>query len=338
MSETPLVSVILPTYNSSNTISNAIESIIQQKYTNWELIIIHDCYKNDPKTTKILDEFISKDHRIKKYEFENKQGLANALNYGMSVSSGKYIARIDADDTAHKNRFKKQVELLEKNKDVGVCGTWQKHISKKNSWIHKTSKTKEMCKANMIFWCNICHSTIMLRKEVFLENKLFYNPEYLQEDFELWGRAIEYTEFINIPKVLGYYSEGTGITKEKKGLNEESGKIVVKNIKQYFDVEVDEKNSKFFEFWNENEKKYSEEDLKILKKILIEIWKKNTEKNVLTDKTLFTSISTIWHSCKYGYSLYVRNPFSIKSIEAVFSEKTLFSLYFRTVNKLIYRK
>ena len=104
---TPMISVILPAYNGEKTIKQSIESILMQDYKNFELIIIND--GSTDKTASILKEI--SDNRIKIITQKNS-GLPEALNSGIRLASGKYIARQDQDDFSHASRFSKQIQLL----------------------------------------------------------------------------------------------------------------------------------------------------------------------------------------------------------------------------------
>ena len=163
----PTVSVIIPTYNSAGFLSDAIESIRKQTLTDWELLIINE-YGSDDGTAAIVQRFAEKDRRVHLIQNCQKLGLSGSLNRGIQQSAGKYIARLDADDISHPARLEKQVTFMEKNPSIAVCGTWQHHFGPGTDWIHKGATTKAQCKANLLFFCDLCHSTLMLRKEVFI--------------------------------------------------------------------------------------------------------------------------------------------------------------------------
>ena len=93
----PKVSIVLPTFNSSKTVCNAIDSMIAQTFTDWELIVINDHGSNDG-TVEIIKDYIKKDSRIRLIQTNRRLGLADSLNLGIQLSKGKYIARMDSDD------------------------------------------------------------------------------------------------------------------------------------------------------------------------------------------------------------------------------------------------
>lgn len=114
MKNRPLISIIMPSFNSEQFIDQAILSIQQQTYQEWELLIIDDC--SEDQTVKIVEELSSKDNRIKLSVLEENQGAAVARNTGLKNAAGKYIAFLDSDDRWFPEKLKKQVEFMETNK------------------------------------------------------------------------------------------------------------------------------------------------------------------------------------------------------------------------------
>ena len=115
----PLVSIILPAYNCEKFIRKTIHSLINQTYSNFELLVIND--GSTDATTSIIQSF--KDTRIQLIQNEKNKGLIYTLNKGIELSKGKYIARIDADDICLPERLQKQVNWLEKNTQIAIVAT-----------------------------------------------------------------------------------------------------------------------------------------------------------------------------------------------------------------------
>ena len=120
--ELPLISVIMPCYNREKYIVEAIESILNQTYTNFEFIIIDDCSTDN--TFEIVKEYAKKDNRILALKKDKNYCYVHSLNKGIEIAKGKYIARMDDDDISLPERFEKQVEFLEKNEDIIALGTF----------------------------------------------------------------------------------------------------------------------------------------------------------------------------------------------------------------------
>jgi glycosyltransferase involved in cell wall biosynthesis len=195
------VSVILPAYNAGPYIAEAINSILNQTYTNFELIIINDC-----STDNTEQEILSiSDPRINYIKNVNNNGLIYNLNLGFSLAKGKYIVRMDADDISLATRIEEQVEFMDKNPAVGVCGSgFQSFGNREDTTIYE--RLDNDIKLQMLFHCRFCHPTIIIRKQVLTDNNLQYSAEYPHaEDYELWARMAFKTQFANIQKVLLKY-------------------------------------------------------------------------------------------------------------------------------------
>ena len=110
---TPIVSVIMATYNSESTIKESIESILSQKYKNFEFLILDDCSSDN--TLRIIKSYQKIDERIKIFENKKNIGLTKSLNLLIKRSSGEYLARQDADDISYEQRLEKQIDFCIKN-------------------------------------------------------------------------------------------------------------------------------------------------------------------------------------------------------------------------------
>lgn len=194
------VSVILPIYNSEKYIRDAVESILNQTFHKFELLAIYDNGTTD-NSPKILSEYSKLDNRVVPINIGNKRGIVNALNYGIEKSIGKYIARMDADDISCKERFKKQIEFLDKHTDVDVVGTsievfgdidYESKLYNED-WFNKQFDYESFEETERIFLrgCAIAHPTAMFRKDKVVKIGC-YREEYEEsEDYDLWMRIIK---------------------------------------------------------------------------------------------------------------------------------------------------
>jgi len=200
----PLVSVLLPVFNGEEYIEQTIRSILNQSYSNFELIIINDC--SIDQTENIVQSF--DDDRIRYYKHAENLRLIATLNEGLELSRGKYIARIDADDIAHCERLKKQVEFLEQNQEYVLVGTnvgLIKHNLITDEVIKYYAENNDLRFA-MCFYCPFIHPSIMMRNSVIQSNNLKFNKEFLHaEDYDFWTRLSKYGMIANLDCVLTYY-------------------------------------------------------------------------------------------------------------------------------------
>lgn len=196
----PLVSVIMSVYNPNiDDFKIAIMSILNQTYSNFEFIIIDDGSEIDLQT--IIDTF--EDDRIIFLKNEKNKGLPANLNKAIVLANGEYIARMDDDDISLPERFQKQVEYLETNKNIGVLGSYAITIGASRR-LMKTPITHNDIKAKTIFRSPMIHPTVMFRSSVIKGN--LYDEKYKRgQDYELWSRLVWKTEFANLDQILLKY-------------------------------------------------------------------------------------------------------------------------------------
>ena len=245
------------------------------------------------------------------------------MNLGIQEAKGEYIARLDADDTSAPTRLAKQVAFLDAHPEVGVCGSWQHHYGPDRDWVHRAPADPQMCKARLLFWCDLCHSTLMLRRSVFVDNGLSYDPTRKAEDYDLWTRAMMHTEIANIPEVLGEYKEdGTGITdKKRKALHAESGQIVAATLNRLWGMELDEFRTSLLCSW-ENDYRTAEnreERLRELQSLLRQIWEANRISPFFEEKALLQVLACKWHWAKNGAN-WEGIPYKVQTIDDVFDD------------------
>jgi len=199
----PKVSVIMPVYNSENYIKQAIDSILNQTYSDFELIIIDDCPQD--KSMDVVNTFI--DDRIHIIHNKLNSGIAYSRNKGLEYSSGKYIAIMDHDDISMKNRFVKQLEYLEKNSEIDVIGGKIQLIDKDGTVIVKPSikllNNPKYIKAMFLFVNIYCNSEVMFRKNIIIDNNIRYqNDCFGMEDFHFWIDCSKVGNMSNIDELF----------------------------------------------------------------------------------------------------------------------------------------
>jgi glycosyltransferase involved in cell wall biosynthesis len=222
VSDKPLVSVLLPVFNSEKSVAEAVESILNQTYRNFELLLIDDC--STDLSLSIIKSF--QDSRIRIYVNETNLKLPATLNKGITLCNGKYIARMDADDLSAPNRFELQVEFLEKNPDHILVGSaYLKIIDGVNCGYRKQISEYGKLKSKLFFGNNICHPSVMINKRMWVENGIEYDPSFVfSQDFDLWTRIIDKFKIHNLREPLLIYR-----VKKENSSNEKS-KIVNRNI------------------------------------------------------------------------------------------------------------
>lgn len=233
---TPLLSIIIPTYNSERFISQTIQSIITQTHKNFELIIINDGSTDNSK--EIIESF--NDSRIKYYENPENKGIVFTRNYGLQLAKGDYIGMVDSDDIVYPEKFEEQIAFLEKNKDFGMVGSWVKFIDEDGkrlpgSWKLKASP--EMIPSILLFRNYFVQSSVISRKECISKFSFKYNFPTAQ-DYLMWVEIIQNHKAWNLPKYLiDYRVHKGGITEKHKEVRSEKEKVIFR--KQLLELGID---------------------------------------------------------------------------------------------------
>lgn len=203
---TPLVSVLMPAYNVEKYIGETIESILNQTFTDFELIISDDA--STDRTWEVIQDYAKKDKRI--FIYKNKKNLYIAENRNMLVrkAKGKYIAWQDADDISLVDRIEKQYEFMEQNPRVGIIGGYLQFFDEKGiKSIRKYATTDNELRKNIFRFSPVAQPTAMIRRECF-EKVGLYNPKYPPaEDIDMSFRIGSFYEFANLPQITLKYRE-----------------------------------------------------------------------------------------------------------------------------------
>ncbi len=202
--KTPLVSVIMSVYNNEKHLKEAVKSILNQTYTDFEFIIINDGSNDD--CLDILLEYQKNNNQVLIIDQKNI-GLTKSLNRGIQLARGKYIARQDADDKSLPERLEKQVQFLEANPDYFLIGADYKIIDEFSNVIGKPEIPVPIdnyeIKAAINKYNAFIHSLVMFRNDTNSMGYLYDTSYKYSQDYELWIRILEHHNGYNLPEVLG---------------------------------------------------------------------------------------------------------------------------------------
>jgi glycosyltransferase involved in cell wall biosynthesis len=225
----PSVSILMPVYNAGPYLSEAIESMLNQTYTDFDLIVLDDCSTDN--SAEVAKSFT--DSRIVYHRNEVNSGLANNLNTGLKMAKGKYIARMDGDDISLPHRLQTQIDFMESNPDIDLCSCAMQMFGADNQlWVR--DRDPEQVKISMMFYSAVLHASSVFRKDVFENNNLYYNQEtFPAEDYDLWSRAIFHCKMVNLPDVMYLYRmHGTQVTFMDKRSVEKCREIQLKYLQR----------------------------------------------------------------------------------------------------------
>ena len=215
-----LVSFIMPAYNAAGFISETIISIQEQKYQNYELIVVNDGSTDD--TAEVVKGLAKKNKKIILIEKENT-GIVDSLNIGIKNSIGSYIARIDADDLCLAERIEKQIEFMNEY-DLDLCGSGLEQFGETTKKKYYPQSHDEVLVNLATYGRTIPHPTVLGKKEVF-ENFPYSSDYPHAEDFALWIEIVMTSNYKvgNCPEALIKYRVHEGqISQQKKQIQLES--------------------------------------------------------------------------------------------------------------------
>lgn len=216
MGEFPLVSVMMPVYNSEDFLQESIDSILNQTYENFEFIIVDD--HSTDSSWEIIKNYEEKENKIKAIRNKKNLNIPKTRNKALKLANGKYYAVQDSDDVSHSDRLRKQVKFLEDKEEYGIVGC---HLEVINSLSKKIGfrgypTSYEEIKKVITRYNPIPQPGVMMRAEI-IENDIgYYNEKYTRcQDYDLWLRIAENYKISNLDEALVQYrrSETQGLVK-----------------------------------------------------------------------------------------------------------------------------
>ena len=239
MSDSPLVTIGMPLYNGARYLRAAISSVLNDSYSNWELVLLDDSSTDD--SIQIASSFL--DPRIRILRNEVNQGLVAARNRILDEARGSFIAWLDQDDLNYPNRLGSQIDYLQSHPHVGICGSWSDLLTHRADGSARKLREKlpvshADIRAQMLFSNSMKCNTVMMRRSSLTENQLRFRPEFGNAlDYDLWARASEVAGIHNLPVVLGGYrihpsqtSRGHELEKINQGALEVQRQLVVRAL------------------------------------------------------------------------------------------------------------
>lgn len=225
----PQVSILMPVYNTAPYLREAMDSMLSQTFSDFELIVLNDCSPDNAE--EILDTY--NDPRIVRYRGEKNVGLSNVLNIGIELTRGKYIARMDSDDISLPNRLQVQVDYLEAHPEIDLVSVGMQLFGDNDEiWIR--DQDFEEMKIRALFRSPVLHASSVWRKESFEKQGLRFRQEMVPcEDYDLWTRAlVSGLKFANLSEVLYRYRiHGTQASMQTDVIDEKNREVQKNYIK-----------------------------------------------------------------------------------------------------------
>ncbi len=201
-SVTPKATVLMSVYNGEPYVAEAIQSILDQTFQDFEFLIVDD--GSTDATPETLHQYASRDKRIRVIPNPSNIGLTKSLNRGIELARGEYIARQDADDISFPERLRRQVDYLDKNPHVGVVAAWvnarsaDDHVDR----VWRSPESPMLIRWSLLFGNCLAHPTTMFRRQICIDANGYDETFRFAQDFELWTRLSSRTMFACLTQVL----------------------------------------------------------------------------------------------------------------------------------------
>lgn len=216
---TPLISVVMPVYNAERYLREAVDSILAQTLSDFELIAIDDGSKDGSKA--ILETYAARDRRVRVISRPNT-GIVGALNDGLAVAQGEFIARMDGDDWVTPDRFAKQVAFLREHPDCVCVGSYFNYMDASGALIKWNPRdTDHVAIEQLLLTGNgggLIHPVIMARREAVEKAGRYRAEAQWVEDLDLYLRLAQIGKLSNVPEVLlhyRYHTESVNFTRNE---------------------------------------------------------------------------------------------------------------------------
>ncbi len=333
----PLISVIMSVYNGADYLNEAVGSILAQTVEDFEFIIIDDC--STDSSAGILETY--DDSRIKIVRNDRNIGLTRSLNIGLKLAEGRYIARMDADDIAFKERFAKQIEFLKRNPEVALCGTWAEIFGIYGSdKIFDYPSEDEYIRGEMPFINPFVHSTIMIDRDC-IDEKVEYDESYVTaQDYELWARLGQKYKTGKVEEILlKYRFHKKQITLDRTGEQIEAADAVRKRELNRIGVSFDDKE--FYIHRQISSEQYTDslDFVEDAGKWLIRLIRENETSGCLKKDIFMEIVAGRWYRiCNSATSLGFRVFRLYLSCEELYKKQSLVENMLLALKSLVYWK
>lgn len=310
MNSTHRVTILMPVYNAEKYLAEAIESILNQTYKDFELLIIND--GSTDRSEEIIQEF--SDIRISYMTNETNIGLIRTLNKGIGLIPSEYIARMDADDISLPTRLEKQIKFMDQHPEIMVSGTSIQFFNDQGNIKDYIVKSDwQEIKTELLFQPALMHPTVIMRKKFISDGNFFYNESHGNaEDYGLWLKISFNNKMSNIQEVLlKYRVNETGISQLARRNPELQDLVHMEIYKQaftYLGIEVSTTELKAYRLFITNRAIINKTEILVLSRIF------NLLRNAIEKKDynvkIFNHLMAIHYKANCEYN-------KLKSIQSI---------------------
>jgi len=245
MNNVPSISVVMPVYNANSYLHEALESVLQQSFTDFEIIVVDD------GSTDTSVEIVKSYHDWRIKFIANTHDFISSLNKGLNMAKGKYIARMDADDVMLPHRLETQFQFMETYTNIDICGSYAECFGMSKRLMQYATEHDQIISL-MLLTNPLIHPSVMIRRSIF-ENDTTLRYPYgypCAEDYKLWTvLACKGFRFANIPEVLLHYRHSSSqVTERKFNIMRQTSLKIQKEYADWVVKHIVDKNRRYSDF------------------------------------------------------------------------------------------
>lgn len=295
---TPTLSIIMPVYNAEAYLREALESILAQSFTDFELIIVEDGSTDNSRD--VINSFT--DNRIRVLYNDGNQGIVYTRNRGIAAARGRYIAPFDADDIAHPEKFAKQIRFLEENPEYGLLGTWAKLIGQNGKPLRekwKVNAPPERIPSILLFRNYFVQSSVVIRREAIPAGGYEKGFDAV-EDYRMWTEIATKWKVWNYPEYLVKYrihEQGISIREANNitGMDDQISRYAFGKL----EINLDKRQLQLIQLLRKRDGIPDEKTLKELEDLLLLIMIHNRKNKAFNPRELKKTIIDRWTKACY---------------------------------------
>lgn len=230
------ITVFMPVYNAERFLEEAVESILNQTYQEFDFLVIDD--GSTDQSYKILEYFKDKDSRISLYKNEVNKGVCYTRNRGLALCNTEYIAFMDADDIAPRKRLEKELDFLDKHLELAGVGGIAQNINEDGEVIpgmFPLYQNPDYIRVNMMFENTLANGSVMLRTNIYKKYGIRYWDKEFAEDYRFFSEYLQYGEIANLNEIMQHYRVvSSGLTQIYRKSKEDTKNLISDEIHKYW--------------------------------------------------------------------------------------------------------
>ncbi len=330
------ITVLMPVYNAEKYLADAIDSILQQTFSNFIFLIIND--GSTDKSEQIILNY--KDPRIQYLKNETNSGIVATMNKGLNYITSEFIIRMDADDLSTTNRFEVLFQFMKMHPEIGIFSSAVERFGNETA-IWRPPLLNDDIKAHLLFGSSIIHAACIIRTKILKEHLISYRDTYPHmEDYDLWFRLKDIANFANTSYVLYKYRVAShNVTVQNAFTVNERKKKIFKWILSSIEIDATDDELLLHIGIENKAMKLNSSNIRKYKEWLNRLIEANKRMNKFPQKALIKQVEERWNRLLYYLPEYsYKSVFAYIMLSKGLNYAQLVYLLKHTINKCVVRK